>query len=130
MATPTFEEMVVAERKRLTEALVDIDTKIAALNVEASALKKELSALDAYEAAKTGKPTVQKLTGSRPPRGSRQQSLLGLIAAYPDGIGRGGILEQLGLKGDKAGESSTSNALNTLKKAGKLASKGGLYTVI
>lgn len=119
--------MIVQERDRLNKALADISAKQEALNAEAAAIRKELSAVDAYERAKSGKPAVAKTTGGRAARGSRQETLLSLIAGNPDGMTRGDILTNLGVKGDKAAEGSISNALNTMKKAGKLSSKDGKY---
>src|ERR671928_6441 len=53
------------------------------------------------------------IAGAR--RGSRREGLLELIR-QSDGLSRGEILERMGLKGDKAGEMSVSNALTALTK--------------
>src|SRR4029079_16007866 len=47
-------------------------------------------------------------------RGSKREQLFELIRQHPDGLARKDILERMGLKGDKSGEMSVSNALNAL----------------
>jgi hypothetical protein len=44
-----------------------------------------------------------------------------------DGLSRGEILERMGLKGDKSGEMSVSNALNALNKSNQVRREGGKY---
>ena len=121
MAT-TFEEMVLQERNRLTAQITDIEIRQRALQEEMALVKRELSALDAYETAKAGKT---KSTRGR--RASRQDGILQLLRGNADGMTRGGILEGLGLKGNKSGEQSISNALNNMKKAGTIAVRDGKY---
>ena len=121
MAT-TFEEMVSQERDRLNAQITDIEIRQRALQEEMALVKRELSALDAYETAKTG-----KTKSTRSPRASRQDGILEILHGRADGLSRGSILERLGLKGNKSGEQSVSNALNNMKKAGKLVLKDGKY---
>ena len=44
-----------------------------------------------------------------------------VIKANPEGLTRGELLEVMGLKGDKSGEMSVSNALTALTKGKQLA---------
>ena len=44
-----------------------------------------------------------------------------------DGLSRGEILERMGLRGDKAGEMSVSNALTALAKRNEVRREGGKY---
>jgi hypothetical protein len=55
--------------------------------------------------------------------------LLQLIRDNPDGLRRGEILERMGLKGDKAGEMSVSNALTALTKSNQVSRQEGRYVV-
>ena len=126
----TFAEMVAQERDRLGKAIAGVLDKMNALTEEMEGHKRELRAVDAYEAAKTGKVVTARAAGSRAPRGSRQDTLHALIAGKPDGMTRGEILTELGIKGDKAAEGSISNALNGMKKSGKLLSKDGKYIAV
>jgi hypothetical protein len=59
-------------------------------------------------------------------RGSRREELLNLIRGG-NGLSRGDILERMGLKGDKSGEMSVSNALTALSKSNQVRREGGKY---
>lgn len=59
-------------------------------------------------------------------RGSKREQLLEVIRTG-DGLSRGEILEKMGLKGDKAGEMSVSNALTALTKANQITRRDGKY---
>ena len=122
MMATTFEEMVLQERNRLVAQITDIEIRQRALQEEMALVKRELSALDAYETAKAGKK--KNSTGRRT---SRQDGILQLLQGNAGGMTRGGILEGLGLKGNKSGEQSISNALNNMKKAGTIAVRDGKY---
>src|SRR5229473_2987194 len=62
-------------------------------------------------------------------RGSRREGLLALLRETAAGLTRGEILERMGLKGNKTGEMSVSNALTALTKAGQVSRDGGKYRV-
>jgi alkylation response protein AidB-like acyl-CoA dehydrogenase len=51
-----------------------------------------------------------------------------LIRSAP-GLSRAEILEKMGLKGDKSGEMSVSNALTALTKTMQVRREGGKYHV-
>lgn len=120
-----FADIVVKERERLIGLMVDHDMKLKALELEGNGIRREIAALDAYEAAKSGKATVAV---PRSGRGARTETILSLIAGKPSGMTRAAILEDLGVKGDKSQEGSISNALTTMKKNGRLHLTGGVYT--
>jgi hypothetical protein len=65
-------------------------------------------------------------TQRRMPCGARREELLNLIRGG-NGLSRGDILERMGLKGDKTGEGSVSNALNALTKRNQIRREGGKY---
>src|SRR4051812_41225921 len=65
-------------------------------------------------------------TPRRARRGSRREELLNLIRDG-NGLSRGDILERMGLKGDKSGEMSVSNALTALAKQNQIRRAGGKY---
>src|SRR5215471_7853854 len=100
MPQETFEMFVQRERDRLhgeREAIFnqqhELESKLAAIN-------RELAAIDAYEAAKTGKPAPVRKTRplrvspQRARRGSKREELIKLIQANPAGLGRREILEK------------------------------------
>jgi hypothetical protein len=49
------------------------------------------------------------------------------IRENPNGLKRGEILERMGLKGDKAGEMSVSNALTALTESNRVSRHEGKY---
>src|SRR6266851_3409847 len=61
--------------------------------------------------------------------GSRREGLLALIRENPSGLTRGEILERMGLKGNKSGEMSISNALTALTKGNQVSRQDGKYRV-
>ena len=122
----TFATMIDKERERLRKALEDLRAKQEELQAQRATIETELEALDTYEAARSGKSRKSR-TVSRAPRGSRQQSVLAVIAKSKKGMTRGDILQAMGLKGDKGGERAVSNALTALKKAKRVASKDRKY---
>lgn len=124
MAEKTFAGLVEAERERLKGKRSDTIGKIKALEKELVGIDREMEAVNAYYASKTGKRVS---TGQRAPRGKRREEILSLVKN--GGMGRADILEALGVKGDKSGEQSVSNALSSMKKSGALAVDDGKYVV-
>lgn len=118
-------ERLQAEREALIQQRREIDQKLAGID-------KEFGAVDAYEAAKAGKNVNVKGAGGPgrgrgARRGSRREALLAVIRANSAGLSRGEILQHMGLKGDKAGEMSVSNALTALTKSNQVHRDGGKY---
>jgi hypothetical protein len=67
----------------------------------------------------------QLVTGNAPATSGGRRSgirndVLTKIKATPLGIARADLLDAMGIKGDKRGEQSVSNALSALKKAGTI----------
>ena len=124
MAEQTFEAVVEAEKERLKGKRSEITGKIKALEQELVGIDREAEAVNAYYAAKTGKKAS---SGQRAPRGSRRKDILALVKN--GAMGRAEILEALGVKGDKSGEQSVSNALSAMKKAKELAVNDGKYVI-
>ena len=86
-----------------------------------------LRKFDAFE----GRPGAsrQRATGRGRPRarrGSKRDELLKLIREG-GGLTRGQILEKMGLKGNKSGEMSVSNALTALTKSNQVTRREGKY---
>ena len=73
------------------------------------------------------KPRTRAAKKPRAPRGSRRSDLVTLLRQHPDGMTRGDILEAWGLKADKAGAMSVSNALTASVKAGQIRREDGKY---
>ncbi len=59
--------------------------------------------------------------------GTVAQAVLQLLQQHPDGLTTRQILEKLGLKGNKSGEQSISNALSALTKSNKVSPRDRKY---
>ena len=136
MADMRFADVMQQERERLHKEREEIFNQQHELEGKLADINRELSAIDAYEAAKTGKtvPAARQVRGSRARpqarRGSRREALLRLIKDNPIGLTRGEILERMRLKGDKSGEMSISNALTALTKGNQVSRRDGKYVVV
>lgn len=127
----TFQDFIARERERLHAEREAIFNQQHELEQKLAAINNEMRAIDAYEAAKSGKaPSARQAAAGRGQprarRGSKREQLLEVIRAG-GGLTRGEILEKMGLKGDKAGEMSVSNALTALTKASQVARHDGKY---
>jgi hypothetical protein len=137
MVDETFETFVARERARLHGERDAIFTQQQELDQKLEAVNRELAAIEAYEAAKTGKAPARqsatRRTGTRSTRktsgahsGSKRDELLKLIQGN-EGLSRAEILERMGLKGNKSGEMSVSNALTALTKSNQVARRDRKY---
>src|SRR3954463_2882717 len=126
MSDERFSDYIARERERLSREREEISSQRRDLDNRLAAIDREFQALDAYQTAKTGKPSGARRTQTqrRAPRGSRREGLLNLIRDG-NGLTRGEILERTDLKGDKAGEMSVSNALTALTKRNQVRREGG-----
>jgi hypothetical protein len=123
-----FAEYIARERDRLRAEREQISSQQEELQRRLDAVNREYAAIEAYETAKTGKAARQEPARRQPRlnRGSRRQELVDLIRQN-DGLSRGDILERMGLRGDKAGEMSVSNALTALAKSNQVRREGRKY---
>jgi hypothetical protein len=127
----TFQDFITRDRERLHAEREAIFNQQHELEGKLAAINTEMRAIDAYEAAKSGKaaPAARQTRAARAPRarsGSKREQLLQVIKDG-HGLTRGEILEKMGLKGDKPGEMSVSNALTALTKANQVARRDGKY---
>ena len=130
VADRNFSEFIARERDRLRSEREQIFGRQEELQRKLDAVNREFAAIEAYETAKTGRVARQASAGRRPRarRGSRREALLELIRQN-DGLSRREILERMGLKGDKSGEMSVSNALSALTKSNQVHRDGGKYRI-
>jgi hypothetical protein len=131
MSDNTLSAFITRDRERLHAAREAIFTQQHELEGKLAAINNEMRAIDAYETAKSGKatPAIRQTGTRRAPRarsGSKREQLLQVIKDG-HGLTRGEILEKMGLKGDKPGEMSVSNALTALTKANQVARHDGKY---
>jgi hypothetical protein len=120
MAEETFATFIEKERARLKEKMKTLNVERKRIDGAIAEIEKEMEAIAAYEAAKKG---------SSKRKGSRRAEVLEVIRKS-EGSTRAGVIESLGLKGNKSGEQSISNALAALKKAGKVVVADGVYVAL
>jgi hypothetical protein len=144
VAEETFVEFVAREKARLHGEREAIFEQQQELETKLEAINREFAAIDAYEATKAGRTIPIPIRGAtaraagtgastaapRARRGSKREALLQLIRENAAGLTRGEILERMGLKGDKAGEMSVSNALTALTKGKQVMRAEGRYRVV
>ena len=91
----TFETFIASERERLNKEREAIFNQQHELEGKLAAINNEMRAIDAYEAAKSGKAASTRQTGTRrvPQRrsGSKREELLRVITEG-NGLARGEIL--------------------------------------
>ncbi len=124
MADETFEMFVQRERTRLHSEREAIFTQRQELEKKLQDINRQLMAIEAYEAARSGKaaPTRQNSIRRGPQaarRGSKREEMLKIIREG-GALTRGEILDRMGLKGNKSGEMAVSNALTALTKANQV----------
>ena len=123
-----FAEFISRERDRLRAEREQVFNQQEELKRKLDAVNREFAAMEAYETTKTGKAARRGQVDRQPRarRGSRREALLELIR-QGDGLSRGELLERMGLKGDKSGEMSVSNALTALTKSNQVRREDGKY---
>ena len=144
-----FRTHVTQEKKRLAQQrrvaakrTAEIESQLGDLRSELETIDGEFAAIAAYERARSDAPAprvrrrpkadapTRARTRRRRRRGARRAEILSVIASFgSDGVGRGGIIGTLNVKGDKSAEQSVSSALAALKKSGAVAHQDGKYTV-
>ena len=127
-----FSDYISRERERLNGERDHLFAQRSEIDKKLAEIEKEFQAIDAYDRAKTGKGSGRAAgpgrgRGSR--RGSRREAIMEVIRQNPTGLSRGDLLQKMGLKGDKAGEMSVSNALTALSKSNQVRREGGKYHV-
>ena len=123
-----FPEFIARERERLRAEREQIFSQQKELQRKLDAVNREFDAIEVYETAKTSKAARQTPAGRQPRarRGSRREALLEIVR-QSDGLSRGEILERMGLKDDKSGAMSVSNALTALTKSNQVHREDGKY---
>jgi len=117
--TDTLADFITRDRERLTKEREAIFSQQQELEQKLAEIKKEMRAIDAYEAAKKpGRTNGTRRTQSR--RGSKRDGVMEIIKAHPAGLTRGELLEMMHMKGDKSAEMSVSNALTALTKGNQI----------
>ena len=114
-------EALLAQRETIFTLQADLQKQLDEVNAM-------LAKFDVFEGKRAAPAQARgrRSTGAR--RGSRRDELLKVIREG-GGLTRGEILEKMGLKGNKTGEMSVSNALTGLTKGNLVARRDGKYHV-
>ena len=130
MSDDRFADYINRERDRLNGERESIRGQQRELENKLREIDREMEAITAYESAKTGRggkgQSRSSGGGQRARRGSKREALMEIIR-QGNGLARADVLQRMGLKGDKSGEMSVSNALTALTKAGHVRREGGKY---
>jgi hypothetical protein len=127
MSDESFADYVARERDRIVGSRRWCERAIAEYEEALAKLAKEEEAVDAYERAKSGRETIAPPTKQRTRPGSSRRVIVNAVSAAPNGMSRGELIGFFGVKGDKSGEMSVSNALTALTKRRELIRVGGRY---
>src|SRR5436190_4859308 len=117
------------EREQLQKRLAEVERELAAIDAYETATGKAKSA--STQKARTRRAPARQTKRNQPKaatrRSAKREALLQVLRENPDGLRRGEILTRLGVKGNKSGETSVSNALTALTKTNQLARQDGKY---
>ena len=118
------EAFIAKQREALLKERQEIVNQQRALQAQLEQLDGMLAKFDVFEGkAAQQAPTRRKRSGDR---GSRREELLRIINES-HGLSRGEILDKMGLKGNKTGEMSVSNALTALTKSKQVIRRDRKY---
>jgi hypothetical protein len=122
------EAFITRQREALLQQREAIFNQQQELQRQLDEVNEMLRKFDAFEGKAA--PARQAPRARRAPRatrrGSKREELLRVIRDG-NGLTRGEILEKMGLKGDKSGEMSVSNALTALTKSQQVSRHEGKY---
>jgi len=122
------EAFIARQREALLNQRQELLNQQQAVQEQLDQVDEMLRKFDAFGGKSPGRrqtrSTVARPTSGR--RGSRREELLNVIREG-HGLTRGEVLEKLGLKGNKSGEMSVSNALTALTKSNQVRRDGRKY---
>ena len=123
------EAFVARQREALLNQRQELLAQQSALQQQIDQLDQMLTKFDVFEGKYAKRRGTRKAGAKRASsgrRGSRREELMKVIKAG-HGLTRGEILEKMGLKGNKSGEMSVSNALTALTKSNQVRRDGRKY---
>jgi len=118
------EAFIAKQREALLSQRQEILRQQRALQAQLDELDLMLAKFDVFEGKQARQAPPRRRSSGR--RGSRREELLRIIK-QSHGLTRGEILEKMGLKGNKSGEMSVSNALTALTKKKQVSRRDRKY---
>jgi hypothetical protein len=124
------EAFITRQREALLNQREELLNQQRAVQQQIDQVDEMLTKFDVFEGKYAKRGGGRKASTRRVPaggrRGSKRDELLRVIH-NGHGLTRGEILEKMGLKGNKAGEMSVSNALTALTKSNQVRRDGRKY---
>jgi hypothetical protein len=123
------EAFITRQRDALLQQRQDLLNQQQVIQQQLDDLDSMLSKFDVFEGKEASRQQTRRgrrASGTR--RGSKRDELMKVIREG-NGLSRGEILAKMGLKGDKSGEMSISNALTALTKANQVSRRDGKYVL-
>jgi hypothetical protein len=123
------EAFIVRQREALLNQRQELVNQQRAIQEQLDGVDEMLTKFDVFEgkyAKRGGRKASTRRASSGARRGSKREELLRVIRDG-HGLTRGEILERMGLKGNKPGEMSVSNALTALTKNNQVRRDGRKY---
>ena len=117
---------ITKQREALLQQREAIFNQQQELERQLDEVNEMLAKFDAFEGKAAQQTRSRRISGTR--RGSKRDELLKVIREG-NGLTRGQILEEMGLKGNKSGEMSVSNALTALTKSQQVTRREGKYVI-
>jgi hypothetical protein len=118
---------ITKQRDALVQQRDNMFSQQRELQQQLDAVNAMLAKFDVFEGKATARtPPGRTRRATTTARGSKRDALLQVIRDG-GGLSRGEILDKMGLKGDKAGEMSVSNALTALTKSQQVERRDGKY---
>lgn len=121
------------KRQELGAARVRVEREIAALREKLAEIDLELGAIAAYDEYKNRRTRSQhaQVQARIRPGDLSRELVLAVVAGEAGGmgVGRGEIIEALGVKGNRSGEIAVDNRLRELKREGSVIHEARLYRV-
>jgi len=118
------EAFITKQRESLLTQRQELLNQQQAIQAQLDELDEMLTKFDVFEGKQARKGGSRRTGGGR--RSSRREELLKLISGSK-GLSRGEILENMGLKGNKAGELSVAKSLTALTKSKQVARRDRKY---
>ena len=132
MATADSTDIFADKRRELGRARAKIEGEIAALQQKQAEIDRELQAIAAYDEVMGRRTRALQAQADARLRGGpiTRDTVFAIVAdAGGSGVSRGGIIDALGVKGNKSSHAAVDNRLRELKRGGRVQHKDRMYTV-
>ena len=131
VSTDGSTDIFADKRRELGQERAKIEREIATLREKQAEIDLELEAIAAYDEVKARKTRSQQAQVDALLKGGpiTQEVVLAIVAGEANGagVGRGEIIDTLGVKGNRSKEVAVDNRLRELKRDGRIEHEGRVY---